>query len=347
MTMSIRPPVVFPDSNGNPAADFQVYIGKPKLDPRLPANKLVLTDTFSGESISNPFTVGIDGYPRNADGNRVSPTITEETYAIAFDTPGGVEQWSYPDIRSDAFGLTSGSGEMVDTTFNNFPLAQATDLSAFNFIFIQSETSAWEGTATGPVNSYYSFRTGGTGPAGTGTFDLFYDSAGNEWKIAQISESASPKYLGKSFSSLSKLTKNLATAQVVAATNAVNTFQGDVYDYGSSTSAIVIPAGITRGVFRYTISPSGASLAALDTINGTIYTADMYKDGVISGDATTRLYHGGSTTTGGLDSMSAMSGVIPVVAGESWDLRAVMNGEDSSAQDPDIYFSLEFTPVFS
>jgi len=188
MTMQIKPPITFLDSDGNPAYLFQVYIGKPNLNPRLSANKLVLTDTVSGAAISNPFTVGIDGRPRNANGERVNPTITEPNCSIALDSPGGSEEWAYADIRSDAFGLASGSGEMVDTTFNNFPVAQATDLSSFNFIFIQSETAAWEGTAVGPVNSYYSFRTGSTGAAGTGTFDLFYDADGNEWKIAEISE---------------------------------------------------------------------------------------------------------------------------------------------------------------
>lgn len=186
--MGIRPPVTFLDSNGSPAVDFRVYISQPFTDPKDESKQLVITDSASGEVVSNPFTVTMDGYPRNADGQRVNPVIQEQNYAILFESIGGAQQYSHQNITGDAFGVSAATTAMVDRVLNNFQSALALDMTGNDFIFIQSQTAGWEGTTAGPVNSYYSYKTGGEGPPGTGIFNLFFDAGGNEWEIADISD---------------------------------------------------------------------------------------------------------------------------------------------------------------
>ena len=190
MTMTIRPPATWLDSNTNAAVDFKVYISQPNTDPKDASKQLAITDSASGEVVSNYFVINPDGYAKNQNGQPVLPIIQEQEYAILFESVGGGQQYAYPHVKGDAFGLTGGGSgtAMVDEVYNNFPAAQAADLTAFNLIFVQSKESGWEATAEGPEYSYYSYYTGGVGPAGTGTFDLFYDSQGNEWKITENSQ---------------------------------------------------------------------------------------------------------------------------------------------------------------
>lgn len=185
--MGIRPPATFLDSLGNPAVDFRVYISQPFTDPKDPSKQLLITDSASGEVVSNPFTITPDGYSKNADGQRVNPIVQEQAYAILFESFAGGQQYSHQNVTGDAFGISAVTSEMVDRTINNFPLALSLDLTGSDFIFIQSIDEGWEGTPDGPVRSYYAYYTGGSGPIGTGTFDLFYDQAGNEWAISDIS----------------------------------------------------------------------------------------------------------------------------------------------------------------
>ena len=190
MVMQIRPPNVWQDSNTNAAVDFKVYISQPNTDPKDPSKQLSITDSASGEVVSNYFVINPDGYAKNQNGQGVLPVIQEQEYAILFESVGGGQQWAYPHVKGDAFGLTGGGTgtAMVDEVYNNFPAAQAADLTAFDLIFIQSKEAGWEGTAVGPEYSYYSYYTGNVGAPGTGTFDLFYDSEGNEWKITENSQ---------------------------------------------------------------------------------------------------------------------------------------------------------------
>lgn len=186
--MQIRPPVTFLDSNGNPAVDFRVFISQPFTDPKDMSKQLSITDSASGEVVSNPFTITMDGYPKNADGQRVNPVVQEQNYAILFESIGGGQQYSHQNVTGDAFGVSAATTQMVDLALNSFQSALAADMTGNKFIFIQSEISGWEGTSEGPVNSYYAYFTGGSGSPGTGTFPLFFDAGGNEWEIADISD---------------------------------------------------------------------------------------------------------------------------------------------------------------
>jgi len=187
MTMSIRPPATFLDANGYPAVDFKVYLSQPNTDPLDESKRLDITDSATGETVSNPFLITTDGYPKNTGGNIVSPVIQQQEYAIRFEMVGGGEQYQYDHIKGDAFGLTGSEQPMVNLVFNNFPQANAADLTGSYLIFIQSQEPGWEGTAEGPEYSYYAYYTGGNGSPGAGTFDHFFDSAGNEWKITESS----------------------------------------------------------------------------------------------------------------------------------------------------------------
>lgn len=191
MSMQIKPPATFLDENGNPANDFKVYISSPNTDPTDPTKHLAITDAASGEVVSNPFVVSIDGYTRNTLGAIISPTVQQQEYAIRFESSVGVEGYTYPHIKGDAFGLTGSEQGLVDLVFNNFPQAQAANLTDSNLIMIQSITAGWEGTPGGPDYTYLAYYTGGVGAPGTGVFSHFFDSVGNEWKITSASVSSS------------------------------------------------------------------------------------------------------------------------------------------------------------
>lgn len=187
--MLIRPPAYFPDANGNPAVGFKVYISEHDTDPKDSSKHLDIIDSNTGAVVSNPFVINSMGYPKNADGSLVSPQITQQSYAILFESIGGGQQFPAMNIEGDAFGLTDAGAAIVDASFNNFPLAQAADLSTFDSIYIQSQTAGWEGTPTGPVYGYLSHRTGVLGAPGTGTFDNFFDTpVGNQWIIDESSQ---------------------------------------------------------------------------------------------------------------------------------------------------------------
>lgn len=183
--MQIRPTQF--NANGIPAVGFRIYIGQSNEDSTVDDNKLTVFNGQGGAEIDNPFIIDASGFPRATNGQRVYPWVEEEEYSIEWRTPNGtLGTLFYRDARflSDSSGGVSSGGALVDAVINNFPDALTTDLTAFDYIFIQSFASAWEGQADGPVGGFFAYRNGNTGTPETGNPGKFFDAAGNEWKPA-------------------------------------------------------------------------------------------------------------------------------------------------------------------
>lgn len=183
--MFIRPPQFYPLPAGTPAYNCLVYIGLPNTDPTIEANKLDITNGSGGSAVANPYTINAQGKPRNTNGEKITPYITENEYCIEFRSMNGALIDREPHMKSDALGASGGAGSsVVDAVINSFAAALISDLSSFDTIYIQSYAASWEGTATGPVGGFYAYRTGSLGAAGTGHPGAFYDSLGNQFKPA-------------------------------------------------------------------------------------------------------------------------------------------------------------------
>lgn len=182
-------PFQFFNAQGLPLANGKIYVTKPNQSPSDPNALLQITDADSGEVFGGTFRTDAYGFPIGVNGNRINPTVVESAWGLYIEDADGGMVYQYPRQVSDALGVSGGSGadSPVDAVVNNFELAKVTDLTGKNFIFIQSTVAGWEGTADGPVKSYYAHLTGSSGTPSTGTYDLFYDSVGNEFKISEVS----------------------------------------------------------------------------------------------------------------------------------------------------------------
>lgn len=354
--MGIRPPVTFLDSNGNPAVDFRVFISQPFTDPKDESKQLVITDSASGEVVSNPFTITMDGYPKNADGQRINPVIQEQNYAILFESIGGGQQDSHQNITGDAFGVSAATTAMVDRVLNNFQSALALDMTGNNFIFIQSQTSGWEGTTAGPINSYYAYYTGGEGSPGTGIFDLFFDAGGNEWEIADISSRPLVNELNIATNStlISINTPNIATNTADIATNTAVLANGVVdLSTGQSVNGVksfTSPVGVVDGVApgdaaNLSQLPDPVFYSEID-LNGAL-VAGSFPAGftLVKRPATTGIYdidHDGSVYFYGITPRNQIdaSGCIDLVAPPTQDVVRIYNTAGVST-DTGFYLSVK------
>ena len=182
-------PIKYTDSLGRPvnAATVYVYeVGKAYNDPLA---LLELTDAKTGSQTSNPFFTDADGFPVNKDDDTINPTTSASRWGLYAVNSNGVVIYDLPVQWSDTFAAGGSSEAPVDASFNNFTDMIQEDLASFDFIFCKSQGSAgWENTTAGPVNSFYAHATGGAiGAPSTGTPELFYDSAGKEWAMSDIS----------------------------------------------------------------------------------------------------------------------------------------------------------------
>lgn len=284
MSFTISPPNTYLDNNGNPAVSFEVFVGKPNANPETPINKLVLTDSASGVTVSNPYIIDVDGHSKNTNGQLVNPECQEERYSILFKSTAGGQSYSYADIKSDALGI-QGATSTADKVFNNLPLAQGQDLSEFDFIFTQSETAGWEDTPAGPLNSFYAHKTGvfNAGSSGTGDADLFFDSIGNQFKKSIASKDK--YYKGCKLQGDYLFASGDASSQDIIFDEIV---QGDTFDYGGSGQDIVIPANadFTHGYIIFSCdynnildrTITAGNLAELQlTVNGSVTPTDGQK----------------------------------------------------------------------
>jgi hypothetical protein len=181
--MQIRPIQTNINSQGLTAEGARVYVGVPNKNPRAKVNKVKVYNKKGGTEISNPFFVNTDGFYRNSTftGERVFPWVDEDEVSVRWETSTGALIDHIPSLPSDA--ISTGIGEGIpDKVAQDFPAALITDFENADLIFVRSEAAGWEGTANGPDQGFFAYRTGANGAASTGTVDKFYDSAGVEYK---------------------------------------------------------------------------------------------------------------------------------------------------------------------
>ena len=183
--MIVRPPQFWANPFGNPAEDYNVYVGVPNYSPRQEQYQLPITDGVDGPIVSNPFKVS-KGLAKNANGELITPVINQQEYSLFFESPsgGGIEIAKFIGDGLSSEGGGSGGG-IPDLTLNNLEQAQQTSLSSYNFVFIKSESSGWEGTASGPSIVSFYYRDGTTGTPSGGDEKKFFDLSGNGWSLAK------------------------------------------------------------------------------------------------------------------------------------------------------------------
>lgn len=116
--------------------------------------------------------------PVVADSNGIFPPIYGDgSYFIEVYNSDDTELVYQEDNVSSVGGTASGNTLEI----NNLPEAKATDLSDYDSVYIQSLTSGWEDTPSGPNDGFYAHSDGTTGSAGTGDQNQFFDAAGNGW----------------------------------------------------------------------------------------------------------------------------------------------------------------------
>jgi len=182
--MIVRPPQFWANPWGNPAEDYDVYVGLPNQEPTQEQYQLDITDGVGGPIVSNPFKI-TKGLAKNANGQIITPVINQQEYSLFFSSPsgGGIK---IAKFIGDGLSSNGGSGGGIpDLTINNLDQALQTDLSAYNFVFIKSESSGWEGSANGPSIVSFYYRDGTTGAASSGDENKFFDLSGNGWSLAK------------------------------------------------------------------------------------------------------------------------------------------------------------------
>ncbi len=179
--MIVNPPYIYLDPLGNPL-EGSMFVGKPNLDPSQPANQLLCRDGINGAILDQPIIIQ-GGRPKNNNGQFALVVIPSQEYAVQFLDGNGrvIDSLSESKVIGDALSSDGGgSGGTADIVFNN--LVQATDenLDGVNYIFIKSDTSGWEGTATGPTINEYFYSDGTVGaPSTIESPSKFYDAQGN------------------------------------------------------------------------------------------------------------------------------------------------------------------------
>jgi hypothetical protein len=184
--MIVRPPSLWINPFGNLAEQYSVYVGKPFQDPTQTSSQLTVKDGRGEDAniVMQPIIV-TEGVTRNSSGQKILPVIDSQNYSLLYVSTNGSRIYSESSFFGDGLSATGQGGALAEEVLNNLQQALSSDLTGFNYIFIQSEFIGWEGTSEGPaVNSLY-YYNGGSGPSSTGDVFTFYDSAGNEWKLAK------------------------------------------------------------------------------------------------------------------------------------------------------------------
>ncbi len=112
--------------------------------------------------------------PVVADGDGVFPDIyLDGAYRMILKDADGNELWDRDNVRA---APVSGSATIE---FGYLAEAQAADLTGVQYVHIHSEFES----PNDPINGRHVHFTGNVSvpDAGTGTIDLFYDAAGNEY----------------------------------------------------------------------------------------------------------------------------------------------------------------------
>lgn len=267
--MIVRPPQFWANPFGNPAEDYNVYVGVPNYSPRQEQYQLDITDGVDGPIVSNPFKVN-KGLAKNANGEIITPVINQQEYSLFFESPsgGGIEISKFIGDGLSSNGGGSGGG-IPDLTINNLDQALQTDLSDYNFVFIKSESSGWEGSENGPsVVSFY-YRDGTTGAASSGDENKFFDLSGNGWSLANsvtekalTADVANLNYIVNEF----KIDRNISNGETFEHTSV----DGGTYELSYEASAFLqiggsascevkglVSSGTATGRFKGTMGVGG------------------------------------------------------------------------------------------
>lgn len=134
-------------------------------EPGTTTDKFTFSDEAGTINNANPVVAAADG---------IFPDIyLDGSYRMILQDADGNEIWDRDNVRAAPISSA------VTFELDYLAEAQAADLSGIQYIFIHSELNA----PTNPVNGRYFHFTGNVIPAnaGTGTIELFYDAAGNEF----------------------------------------------------------------------------------------------------------------------------------------------------------------------
>ena len=176
--MQIRNIDFIADLQGLPATGYIGYFGRANEDPMLASNQLVITDGEGGVLATNPLIVGLNGgwVNNTASGTEVTPYIAETEYSLKIVSPEGGVLRHYPKIVAD--GGAGGGGGGVDADYDTLAIAQTSSIldSGYTNIYIISELAP---TGSGPVDGFFAYSDGTTGPASTGDSQKFYDVNGD------------------------------------------------------------------------------------------------------------------------------------------------------------------------
>ncbi len=222
--MIVRPPFFHPDTLGNPAIEWRVYVGKPNLSPRQEINQLDVLDLETGNQVSQPYFINVDGYPVNSNGQKITPVIDQQEYSLRFESPAGGSPFEWKRLIGDGLSGSDGGGGngIPDAVLNNLQQGLGQDLNAANYVFIKAENSGWEGTATGADISSFYYRDGTVDipSAGTGDSGQWFDAAGVRYTLAKSVQEQANEAAIASIDTVQLLTKQASLSGVLPATPA-------------------------------------------------------------------------------------------------------------------------------
>jgi len=179
--MQIRPISQTFAPTGFFATGYKVYIGNSFTNPLQSQNQVVIYDADSTTdpqaTISQPLIIGRNGEFQNNNSQTVNPDITGNSYSIAVVSPDGGVLAQYANVQSDVISGTGTDTNIVDQVIDYLSLAQTSDLSDYDHIYIRSELD----NPTDPTDGGYYVKDGTASTPSTGDINKFYDSEGNGW----------------------------------------------------------------------------------------------------------------------------------------------------------------------
>jgi hypothetical protein len=225
-----------------------------------------------------------EGVTRNSSGQKILPVIDSQNYSLLYVSTNGSRIYSESSFFGDGLSATGQGGALAEEVLNNLQQALSSDLTGFNYIFIQSEFIGWEGTSEGPtVNSLY-YYNGGSGPSSTGDVFTFYDSAGNEWKLAKsVAEQVNEAGIATNTQAIADNATNIAAnagditdnATAAATAQAAADAAQQAADEAFSGSSFAKGSGSSEGATTLTLSGGNKYLLSMDamlfTANGTAW----------------------------------------------------------------------------
>ncbi len=168
---------------------------------------------------------------------------------------------------------------------------------------------------------------------------------GTDFVIETQFSDRTPGYLGKRIDGIFDIAENTATAQLIDIDDAQVVTQGNVYDYGASTSTVVIPAGVTKGIIVYTINPVTNSVLNRPTTCVGLFSVQLFRDTVLDSNAASGFNFTNSNIDFGRNTITVTSKVLSVSAAEVLDLRIIADCSRGGG-NVNMLGVWEFVPIF-